>query len=142
MHHNGTASANIMLFIVCHTERIAVYPGRHLRFFEICSAWLWATAIDVYLQLQTISLLCGSPSFQWTYKPLGPQGIMVAWEALDYADEEMFYSKFTQWPFMKWQLGYWDIWLMQLLFFSASKARDFIPFHFVNSCGQFIPSMW
>jgi len=65
MHHNGTASANIMPFIVCHTKCTAVYPGRHLRFFEICSVWLWAIGIDAYLELQTISLLCSSYSFQW-----------------------------------------------------------------------------
>lgn len=65
MWYNSTAGAHILPFIVCYTKHIAVYPGRHLRFFEICSVWLWATGVDVYLELQTISLLCGRPSLRW-----------------------------------------------------------------------------
>lgn len=39
----------------------------------------------------------------------------------------MSYSEFTRWPFMKWEVGYWDIWLM--LLFSARKHM--ISFHFI-----------
>lgn len=137
---NSTASAYIMPFIVCYTKRIAVYPGRHLRFFEICWVWLWATDIDVYLELQTISLLCGRPSYsmQRTYKPLSPQGIMVAWETLDCVHKEnvLFWIHSVAFYEMRsWILRY----LADASVF-PQQAHNFISFHFVNY--YYFPSIW
>ncbi len=138
----STASAYIPPFIVCYTKRIAVYPGRRLRFFEICSVWLWASGIDVYLELQTISLLCG-PSQLAVGQCRGHISLRVLWsheKPWTMCIKKMSYSEFTRWPFMKREVGYWDIWLM--LLFSPSKHT--VSFHLVNSLWTcfYFPSIW
>lgn len=105
MWYNSTANAYILPFIVCYTRRIAVYPGRHLRFFEICSVWLWATGIDVSGATDNLPVV--RPSQRAVGQCRGHislWALRVLWsheKPWTMCIKKMSYSEFTRWPFMK-----------------------------------------
>ncbi len=130
----STASAYIPPFIVCYTKThccLPRAPSQILRdmFSLAVGQWYWCIsgATDNSPVVRPSQLAVGQCR--------GHISLRVLWsheKPWTMCIKKMSYSEFTRWPFMKREVGYWDIWLM--LLFSPSKHT--VSFHLVNSCGH------